>query len=149
MNLSVVVSERDARRLRLLVQARKSVRSDMSVENLHRLERELARASIVPDAELPEEVIAMDSIVELEDMDNGELMTYTLVFPENADITRGHVSILAPLGTAMLGYRVGDEFEWPVPGGTLWVRVRKLLGRLSPVAYRPDFGKLAATIINH
>ncbi|MGV3753901.1 MAG: GreA/GreB family elongation factor [Verrucomicrobiota bacterium] len=149
MNLSVVVSERDARRLRLLIQARKSVRSDMSVENLHRLERELARARIVPDAEFPEEVIAMDSIVELEDMDNGELMTYTLVFPENADITRGYVSILAPLGTAMLGYRVGDEFEWPVPGGKLWVRVRKLLGRLSPAAYRPDFGKLTATTISH
>jgi regulator of nucleoside diphosphate kinase len=149
MNLSVIISERDARRLKLLIQARKSVRSGMSLENLRRLERELERACIVPDAELPAEVITMDSIVELEDMDNGELMTYALVYPERADITRGHVSILAPLGTAMLGYRVGDEFDWPVPGGTLCLRVRKLLGRLSPAPHRPVIGMPEALTLNH
>ncbi len=149
MNLSVIISERDARRLKLLIQARKSVRSGMSLENLRRLERELERARIVPDAELPEDVIAMDSIVELEDMENGELMTYTLVYPESADITRGHVSILAPLGTAMLGYRVGDEFDWPVPGGTLCLRVRKLLGRLASAPHRPVIGMPEVLILNH
>jgi len=149
MNLSVIISERDARRLKLVIQARKSVRSGMSLDNLRRLERELERAQIVPDAELPEDVIAMDSIVELEDMDNGELMTYTLVYPENADITRGHVSIMAPLGTAMLGYRVGDEFAWPVPGGTLCVRVRKLLGQLASAPHRPHIGMPEALILNH
>ncbi len=109
----------------------------------------MERAQILPDAELPEDVIAMDSIVELEDMDNGELMTYALVYPENADITRGYVSILAPIGTAMLGYRVGDEFDWPVPGGTLCLRVRKLLGRLPTAHHRQVIGLPEAAIFNH
>jgi regulator of nucleoside diphosphate kinase len=69
----------------------------------------------------------MNSTVELEDLEDGEILTYTLVFPENADIESGRISILAPLGMAMLGFKVGDEFEWPVPAGTLRVRVRRLV----------------------
>lgn len=149
MNLSVIISERDARRLKLLIQARKSSSNGTSPENLRRLERELERAQILPDAELPEDVIAMDSIVELEDMENGELMTYALVYPENADITRGYVSILAPIGTGMLGYRVGDEFDWPVPGGTLCLRVRKLLGRRSSAPHQTVIGTPEALTLNH
>jgi regulator of nucleoside diphosphate kinase len=49
------------------------------------------------------------------------------VFPEEADIPQGKISILAPLGTAMLGYRVGDTFEWDTPGGKRSIRVMKIL----------------------
>jgi regulator of nucleoside diphosphate kinase len=136
LSLSVIVSERDARRLRLLVQARRI--NGTPGESVRHLQSELDRAHIVPDAELPADVIAMDSIVELEDLSSGELMTYALVFPENADLTRGYVSVLAPLGTAMLGYRVGYEFRWPVPGGMLDVRVRKVIGRIAPQPARPS-----------
>ncbi len=131
--MKLIVSERDARRLKLLIQARKQGRNGVSAENLHRLEHELERAQVVPDEELPEDAVAMDSTVELEDIRSGELMTYTLVFPERTDITRGYVSVLAPLGTAILGYRTGDEFEWPVPDGTLFLKVRQVT-RPQPVA---------------
>ena len=120
MNLPITISERDAWRLRKLVQTNDPT-------TIERLKTELDRAQIVLDQDLPANVIAMNSTVELEDLEDGEILTYTLVFPENADIESGKISILAPLGMAMLGFKVGDEFEWPVPAGTLRVRVRRLL----------------------
>lgn len=119
----ITISERDAFRLRQLVQAS----APSNAENIQRLKTELDRARIVPREDLPGNVIAMNSTVELEDLEDGEILTYTLVFPENADIESGKISILAPLGMAMLGFKVGDEFEWPVPAGTLRVRVRRLV----------------------
>lgn len=123
MNLPVTISQRDAARLRRLIAAC----APSNTEHIERLKAELDRARIVPGPELPADVIAMNSTVELEDLEDGEILTYTLVFPENADINAGKISILAPLGMAMLGFRAGDEFEWPVPAGTLRVRVRRLI----------------------
>jgi regulator of nucleoside diphosphate kinase len=50
-----------------------------------------------------------------------------LVFPENADLKQGKVSILAPIGTAMLGYEVGDIFEWDVPAGKRRLKVKRII----------------------
>jgi len=81
------------------------------------LEAEIARAEILEAKYLPPDVITMNSRAELLDLDSGERMEFTLVFPSDANIEAGKISVLAPLGTAMLGYRVGDEFEWHVPYG--------------------------------
>lgn len=123
MNLPITISERDAARLRHLVQ----LCAPSNTEHIQGLKAELDRARIVPGPELPANVIAMNSTVELEDLDDGEILTCTLVFPESANVAAGKISILAPLGMAMLGFKVGDEFEWPVPAGTLRVRVRRLI----------------------
>jgi regulator of nucleoside diphosphate kinase len=61
------------------------------------------------------------------DLDSSKEYEYTLVFPENADSTTGKISILAPVGTAMLGYRVGDVIEWVVPAGKRRLKVEKVL----------------------
>jgi regulator of nucleoside diphosphate kinase len=87
------------------------------------LEAEIARAQIVDASDLLPNVITMNSRAELLDLDTGERMEFTLVFPIDADIEAGKISILAPLGTAMLGYRVGDEFEWAVPYGLRRLKV--------------------------
>ena len=87
------------------------------------LEAEMARAKIVDAYDLPPDVITMNIRAELLDLLTGELMEFTLVFPIDADIEAGKISILAPLGTAMLGYRVGDEFEWAVPYGLRRLKV--------------------------
>jgi regulator of nucleoside diphosphate kinase len=87
------------------------------------LEAEIARAKIVDASDLAPDVITMNSRAELLDPDTGERMEFTLVFPIDADIEAGKISVLAPLGTAMLGYRVGDEFEWPIPYGLRRSRV--------------------------
>lgn len=94
---------------------------------LQMLSGELARAIIVDEQAIPPDVITMNSQASLVDMDTGEEMLYTLVFPEDADTVQGKISVLAPIGTAMLGYRVGDDFEWDTPGGKRKMRVEKVL----------------------
>jgi regulator of nucleoside diphosphate kinase len=95
------------------------------------LAAELARAEIVEAHDIPPDVITMNSRAELLDLETGERMEFTLVFPNEADIDAGKISILAPLGTAMLGYRVGDEFEWNVP-----YAVRRL--KVIAVQFQPE-----------
>jgi regulator of nucleoside diphosphate kinase len=94
---------------------------------LKRLKEELNRAMIVDPRHVPPDVITMRSTVELVDVGTGEEMKYTLVFPEDADIDQGKISVLAPIGTGMLGYRVGDTFEWDTPSGKRTLRVTGIL----------------------
>lgn len=94
---------------------------------LEKLRGELDRAQIVTPQEIPADVITMNSRVVLLDLDSGESETYTLVYPEHANTAEGKISILAPIGTAMLGYRVGDVFEWEVPAGKRRFKIEKIL----------------------
>lgn len=94
---------------------------------LDKLRAELDRAQIVTPQEIPGDVVTMNSKVALLDLDTQEEEVYTLVYPEDANSAEGKISILAPIGTAMLGYRVGDEFEWEVPAGRRRIRVDKIL----------------------
>ena len=87
------------------------------------LRSELDRAEIVASDKVPADVITMNSRAELLDLDTNERMEFTLVFPAEADVEEGRISVLAPLGTAMLGYRVGNEFEWIVPYGRRRLKV--------------------------
>ena len=77
---------------------------------LRLLEHELKRARIVAPEDVPSDVITMNTGAELLDLESGEHMEFTLVLPRDENIHDGKISVLAPLGTAMLGYRVGDEF---------------------------------------
>jgi len=76
---------------------------------------------------MPPDVIAMHSQAILVDEETGEEMELTLVFPDEADPIEGKISVLAPIGTAMLGYRTGDMFEWDTPGGMRKIRVVKVI----------------------
>jgi regulator of nucleoside diphosphate kinase len=93
---------------------------------LRLLENELRRARIVTPEEVPSDVITINTRAELLDLETGERMEFTRVLPADANINDGKISVLAPLGTAMLGYRVGDEFVWHVPHGLRRLKVIKL-----------------------
>lgn len=94
---------------------------------LDALRSELERAKVVPSREIPADVVTMNSTISLTDVDTGETEEFTLVFPQDADAEIGRISVIAPLGTAMLGYRVGNVFEWQVPQGRTRWRVEKVL----------------------
>ena len=112
----IIVTELDRARLHEIIDlAARSPRHGLG--DLQALQRELDRAKIVADEDVPADVITINSRAELRDLDTGERMEFTLVFPGEADIDEGRISVFAPLGTAMLGYRVGDKFEWLVPHG--------------------------------
>ncbi|MFO0753763.1 MAG: nucleoside diphosphate kinase regulator [Thermodesulfovibrionales bacterium] len=99
--------------------------------HLAELEAEMLRAEVVESREIPPDVITMNSKVRLKDLDTGREMVYTLVFPASADAARNRISILAPVGTALIGYRVGDVIAWKVPSG-----MRKL--QVEEVIYQPE-----------
>ena len=88
------------------------------------LEGELERAEIVAPDTVPPDVITMNSRAELLDLDTSERMEFTLVFPREADFEAGKISVLAPVGTGMLGRRVGDSFQRRAPYGMRRLKVR-------------------------
>ncbi|MBN1442582.1 MAG: nucleoside diphosphate kinase regulator [Planctomycetes bacterium] len=96
-------------------------------QDLQSLAEELARAKVVKSEQVRPDVVTMNSKVVLRDVDTSEEMTYVLVFPKNADIDAGAISILAPIGTAILGYAKGDVIEWPVPAGVRRIRIEEIL----------------------
>lgn len=123
---AIQITELDRKRLLDLIRDAQSgeYRKSVYLENLR---GELERAEVVAPERIAGDVITMNSTVTLTDQDTGEEETYTLVYPEHADTLQGKISILAPIGTAMLGYRVGDIFEWEVPAGKRRLKVEKIL----------------------
>lgn len=99
--------------------------------HLAELRNELERAVIVESEKMPPDVVTMNSKVMVRDIVTGKESEYTLVFPHAANITKNMISILAPLGTALLGYKAGDTIEWQVPAGP---RVLKVIS----VIYQPE-----------
>lgn len=116
MDKRIVLSKHDLMRLRALFGTYASL-SAMDRENLLDLREEVERANIVDTDQLPADVVALDSSVVVRDVETGVCSSYTVVLPSQADLSAGRVSILAPLGTALLGFRKGDEVEWYMPSG--------------------------------
>ncbi len=127
---NIYITEPDYDRLSALIEkARDGKGGDR--EYLNKLEAELDRAEIVDPKDIPANVITMRSTVRLKDLVTGDENTYSLVFPTEADFSQGKISVLAPIGTAILGYRSGDTIEWNVPSG-----LRRL--KVDEVIYQPE-----------
>ena len=94
--------------------------------DLQALTKELRRAVIVDPKEVFDDVITMNSRAEMCDLESGEIVAFTLAFPSEANIDEEKISVLAPIGAGMLGYRVGDEFEWKVPAGFRRMKVMRI-----------------------
>ncbi|MBK9262624.1 MAG: nucleoside diphosphate kinase regulator [Polyangiaceae bacterium] len=96
------------------------------------LDQELCRATIVEAPEVPSDVVTMNSRVVYEDLQSGAQREITLVYPREADIANQRVSVLAPIGSALLGLRVGQTIEWPLPNG------RNTQIRIVRLVYQPE-----------
>lgn len=122
----IFITEEDHDKLmRLLEGARQRRHRDLA--HVEQLDAELDRAHIVPAGEIPPDVVTMNSQVALRDLDTGDEIVLTLVFPHEANVDQRKVSVLAPLGTAVLGYRGGDIIEWQVPRRTRRLQVERVL----------------------
>jgi regulator of nucleoside diphosphate kinase len=122
----IYIADDDQNRLAWLV--RRAADANLhEAEYLAALAGELSRARVVPRSEIPADVVTMNSTVRLRDLETGEDDTYTLVYPDDADIDDNRLSVLAPVGTALLGYRAGDVVEWPVPAGVRRFRIEEVL----------------------
>ena len=96
------------------------------------LEAELGRATIVEPKDVPSTVVTMNSTVNFLVESTQEEFTKTLVYPKNADASADKISILAPVGSALLGLSQGDEIEWPKPSGGL-IKVK-----IKAITYQPE-----------
>ena len=112
----VVASEDRARLLQFVASANGTDVADQ-------LELELERARALPLSEIPDDVIVMNSELEYEDVATNQRRRLRLVYPQDADSNAGRVSVMAPLGCALLGLRIGQEIDWRMPGGLRRLRV--------------------------
>ena len=126
LDREIVVTAFDQHRLRNLLEGFRRWHSRDRAHVDH-LEAELDRAEIVLPVDVPVDVVTMNSEVAVRDMDSNEEMTFAVVFPSDADVSRQRISILAPIGTAVLGYRVGDTIDWKVPGRTRRLKIERVL----------------------
>lgn len=118
----VTLTELDARSLRMLLNGAHGVR-EIDWPQLRALEAEMDRADIVPSHRIARDVVRMYSRVRIVDLRTGEQLVYQIVYPHEADYSKSKISVLAPIGTALLGYRAGTEIEWKVPSGTRRLRI--------------------------
>ena len=133
---TIFVTKEDMQRLHDLVASAEKI-SSRDVQYLQVLKEELGRAEIVASSEIPADVVTMNSRVRLRDLDSGRESIYALVFPRDADVAQGRISVLAPIGTAIIGYRTGDVIVWAVPAGE-----RRF--KLEEVLYQPEAAGHAA-----
>lgn len=123
----IVVSVEDRDRLsRLIEQTATAIAESLEVE--------LDRARVLPSHDVPPNVVVMNSDIEYEDTTTGQRRRVRLVYPSDANTTDGRISVLAPLGCALLGLQVGHEIDWRMPGG---VRRLRVLG-VTPPARKED-----------
>ena len=118
----IIVTKIDARRLGALLDGH-SEAALRDQEHLRELKIELERALVLDRAHVTADVVTMQSRVQILDLSSGRREQYILSFPSEADVSERRLSVLAPLGTALLGYREGDELEWEMPGGLRRLRI--------------------------
>ncbi|MFK3650077.1 nucleoside diphosphate kinase regulator [Lysobacter enzymogenes] len=123
----LIVSRLDCERLEELLESPQAAGLDT-----RGLRRELERAQLREPAQMPADAITMNSVIRFRDEDSGEEREATLVYPRDADGSAQRISILAPVGTALLGLRVGASIQWPLPGG------RHVSLRVLGLRYQPE-----------
>lgn len=121
----IYLTQNDMDQLLKLVEAQPGKRFD-------KLESELVRANVVSREKIPRDVVTMNSRVIFENETTREQREITLVYPGSADIDAGRVSVLVPVGTALLGLRVGQSIDWELPGG------EKQRYRIVEVPFQPE-----------
>ena len=124
----VVISSRDAERLEDLLGALRG----RAIPGKAELEAELDRADVLEPQEMPPTVVTMNSTVKFRVASSEEEFQLRLVYPKDVDESGGTISVLAPVGSALLGLSEGDEIEWPKPGGGV------LQVRIEEIVYQPE-----------
>jgi regulator of nucleoside diphosphate kinase len=128
MQKRIIVTTSDIERLKQMLE---STSPQLDYDGLDALEQELDRAEIVAADKISKNIVTMNSRVRLHDLDRDMEFVCSIVFPAEANSDQKRISVLAPLGTALLGYRVGHTVRFPAPGGPRRVKIKA-------VEYQPE-----------
>ena len=108
----LIINRLDADRLQRLIDA--ATEKDQMVAEL--LQNELSRGEVVDPEEIPDNVVSMNSQIQFTDLTrNQQMIIRTLVYPHSLGNTQDAISIMAPIGASLLGLKVGDTIDWPLP----------------------------------
>ena len=125
MNDVILITEKDLLRIKHLLSFQKSV-------DFENLELELDRAKIIADSEVPSDLVTMNSKIKFLNVQQEKEMIVSIVYPSDANFSEGKISVLATLGSALIGLRVNQEINWMFPDGK--TRTLKIL----EVLYQPE-----------
>lgn len=124
----IIITEADLARLMRVIESA----SERDAAAAEALEGELDRAQVVPSEYVPGEAVTMNSRIIFQDEETGKRRSVTVVYPHDADPRQGRISVLAPIGSALLGLSIGQTIEWPLPNGNK--RVLRVVG----IDYQPE-----------
>lgn len=106
----LIIADADYNQLLALIQS-------FQTETAELLAEELGRAQITPLDEMPKDVVRMNTTVEFIDLETNKKSAVTLVYPHEVNLEENKISILAPMGAALIGLSKGQEIAWPLPSG--------------------------------
>jgi regulator of nucleoside diphosphate kinase len=92
-------------------------RTTFDRRNAEDLFAELKKAKLVSKDEFPSDVVRLNSTVRIKPADKDQVMELMIVLPDKADIKERKISIMSPVGTALIGFRQGENVKWQVPSG--------------------------------
>ncbi len=127
MDKKIYITTDNFRKLQETIDNLRLLADVLEKESLDKLEAELRRATIIDQDKTPDDVVTMNSTVCLMDIESGKEETYKLVYPSDADIEENKISVLAPIGTAIIGYKAGDVVEWRVPAGARKILIKEII----------------------
>ncbi len=128
------ITRHDEEKLRKLIDEGKHER--LSESELASLVDRINHATIVDSHKIPRNIVTMNSLVAIINLDTSERETFSLVFPEDVSPESNKISVLEPNRFQLLGRQVGDEFEWPTPGGMQAFVIAKIVYQPEAWEYR-------------
>ena len=105
------------------------MRSAFDRQNLEDLETEIKRAKLVTPENFPSDVVRLNSVVRIKEEDKDKVMELTLVTPDKADIKQRKISVMAPIGTALIGFQQGQKVKWQVPSGNKTFTIMEVINQ--------------------
>lgn len=122
---ALIIEKREYEFLKQIMSLAKYYKDTSYKESIYKLNEELKHANIIARDEMPEDVIKLNSMVTIETPYAVE-KTYQIVTPENGDIRKDKISVLAPMGLALFGYAQGDRIVWTFPMGESHIKIKEV-----------------------
>lgn len=125
MEEKILITELDYIRLSQLIGIAK-IEKSAELKNLEVLAREIKRAEKVDSKKISSEFVTMNSVVKILNEETKKQMTVRIVYPKEADFAKGNISVFSPLGSAILGYKIGDTVLFDAPKGKVRISIQEI-----------------------
>ncbi|HNW72756.1 MAG: nucleoside diphosphate kinase regulator [Bacteroidales bacterium] len=122
----IILNRLDYLRIKKRIEDAQKLRSIAGSE-AESLLNELESASIMEPGDIPPDVVTMNSVVRISFSGTEKRVQFQVVYPDQANFKENKISIFSPIATALIGYRIGDEIEWVVPGGLTKIKIEDII----------------------